>query len=200
MPQTERGILVDYQGHFLGALEWDASGPPPNFNVPRRGFRRVLPADVKHLLTDLAAIDALPGPDARWNFTSEQWEMPSQVVYLVDLNGQYRGKRTVWPSRFVAPSGVEVINTPPPETKSRRAIWCGDVDGWQFPRRVALVDQAGIVRNTALESPRSGTPDIDVPPGWDRINMDDNPRADGNPLVIGDDTGTVFNLTPPGPP
>lgn len=187
MPTFDRGILVDYQGFFLGALQWDASGPPPNFNVPRRGQRRVLPADVKHLLTSAAALDD-PKPNGRWDFNAEVWLLPSVEVWLIAETGALRGRRTIWPTRYVPPIGLSTVSVAPPATVSRRPIWDADQSAWVLPTTVALIDDDEIVQNTVLENPRADQPNVDVPNGWRRIDDSAGPLpsdVDGRGLSRG---------------
>lgn len=140
--KMQRGILVDAKGNFIGAFQWDASKPRPNFNLPRRGQRRVLPEDRKTLLPESVAVRGMEF--MRWNFQTQTWDTPSKKGWLVDERGNMRGSRRFFPDQPPSiPIGWQLTEVQPPRERNRRPYFhAGD---WKFANRAARVENGTIV-------------------------------------------------------
>lgn len=198
MREVNRGIVVDSEGYFLAAIQWDAGGPKPRINFPRRGEKKIRPENRKHLLMSDYAIENA-APNARWDFKPVRelqdpddpsspmvkvrdgtWRFPETEIFLVDKSGNYKGRRKVWPDRFVVPLGLRVVETPPPVEKGRRPIWDAAAAEWRFPRKVCVANASGLVENIVLENPRDDTPDVEIPDGGSRVDDRDGELLDDN--------------------
>lgn len=195
MSDVSRGVVVDYQGYFLAAVQWDSAGVPPRLNFPRRGERRIRPEDRKTLLTSAEAI-ADPQPNGRWNASTLVWELPTVKQWVVVQRRDiprfwtYSGAKTTWPERPPRmPRGSKLIDLPPIDVGiSRRPIWDDDAQAWIAPKTVATLDAQGNVTNFV----EAYDPAVDVPSDADSvIELDQMPTGENEvgefwPVDIGD--------------
>ena len=168
-PRLTRGVLVDYQGYFLAAWQWE--GAPPEFNKPRRGERLLRKEDKKHLLLDEAAT-ADPQPNGRWDFKKKVWEKPQTKLWVVEEGtGKLRGSRMVFLEK-VPPlgPGLEYVDVEPPSKRGRKPLWTGSE--WCYPRKVEVIENDEVVA-FCLENPREDQPDVEIKPGQEKRVIDD---------------------------
>ncbi|MDH5796939.1 MAG: hypothetical protein OEZ19_00100 [Paracoccaceae bacterium] len=188
-PEIKRGVLVDPQGFFLGAFQWEAGTPAPKFNTKAM---RNDPAKRLHLLTEDAALN-VPSAKARWDFNAKAWVLPETRFFIVEEStGRLCGGVTEWPERLRGlPPGKVYVDTPPPPERARRSVWNAGVQEWQDQIRVLLVTPEGVVDNIVLESPLASAHKIAVPKGWKRFDDKPGTRSpwpktwDGLPVGIG---------------
>ncbi len=168
MTDYQRGVVVDYQGYFLAAIQWDASGPPPNLNTPRHGRKRMKPEDVKTILTDVEAI-ADPLPNGRWNKKTKTWDKPNVQRWYVTVRrdkpdlGTFAGARMVWPDRLPQlPAYQRWVDVGPPACPGKRPVWSFSKGVWLVGKRVAVIDADGLCRNFVVSL---SDDDVAVPKG-----------------------------------
>ena len=184
MTELNRGVAVDAQGYFVGAFTWPAGTPSPKLNS--KGTPKA--EQLKLLLTEAAL--AVPSEKARWDFATETWSLPTERFFVVDeATGRKVSGSLQWRERLPGlRPGLVYVEVPPPAATSRKPLWNSEARAWEFPRRVALIDEDGLCANVALENPMTTTPDVEVPAGWER--EDDSSGAlptdvDGQPIQIG---------------
>ena len=187
MMEIERGILVDAKGNFLGAFQWDASGPPPQFNLPRGGKLR--PEDRKTLLAESVAERGMEFK--RWDFRAEAWIEPDKKAWLVDENGRLRGSRRYFADQIPnVPVGWILTELVPPKTVGQKPYFDR---GWKLPLKKARVERDTVINFECLRE------DFVTPPGVEYLDQPSLP--DGTPAKIGAtrDGGGVWT-NPPLPP
>lgn len=179
------GVLVDGEGYFLAALQWEADGIAPSFGSNEGKELK----DQRHLLTSETAI-LVSSEKARWDFGTQSWSLPTERYWVVDQRGTVIGGTTYWPARPPsAKPGTEIVLVPPPARDLARAkpVWDTEAQSWKDNRRVALIDEDGLVIDVQLENPRSDTENVVLPNGWEREDDDGGlPLNDeGQPVGIG---------------
>lgn len=182
----QKGVLVDHEGFFLGAFQWEDDENAPDLAVsPRVGERVVRLDDRRVFLTMPEALDP-PSEKARWDFQAKAWRQPEARYWIVDDRGTPVGGGLYHKSRPPrVPAGTALVTEAPGNTNGRRMIWNGTA--WQAPRRVIHVDGDGVVINIVNENPRDDQPDVATPAGCSRYTEDNWPlNADGNPAQRGD--------------
>jgi hypothetical protein len=191
----QRGVLIDVKGRFLAAIQWDASKPPPNFNVPKIGEKRVRPDDRKFIVTTDAALAGIKaGVSAWWRFdkAADEWVQPSQGRYLIDERGNLRGSVVMFPDDPIPPirieqEGYQWITDAPPQTKSSRRPLYRD-GAWVVPSAFCVVNPAGVIKAVAVAvSPD----DLNLPDRFSAIPRSDitvpsAPNEADRPAIIGD--------------
>jgi len=174
--EIARGILVDAKGNFLGAFQWDASKPRPQFNLPRTGQRGVLPDDLKTLLP---ATVAEPGMEfKRWDFRNEVWIEPNKKGWLIDERGSLRGSRKYFSDQIPnIPVGWRLVEQPPLKKTGQKSYFNVVAGGWKFPQKVARIENDTLVNFVCIR-------DIFNPPP--RVEYIDMPTTLlGEPAIIG---------------
>ena len=164
MTELNRGVAVDAQGYFVGAFTWPTGTPSPKLNS--KGTPKA--EQLKLLLTEAAL--AVPSEKARWDFATETWSLPTERFFVVDeATGRKVSGSLQWRERLPGlRPGLVYVEVPPPAATSRKPLWNSEARAWEFPRRVALIDEDGLCANVALENPMTTTPDVEVPAGWPR--------------------------------
>lgn len=168
------GVVVDEGGFVWATIQWDEKARQPNFNAPG------LP--LTYILTSPEAL-AIEDYKQRWDFNAKTWVNPTERYWLVDKRGDVIGGTTYWPERMpTAKPGFEVVTTPRPAKGPSKAgaVWDSEAQEWKENRRVAMIDEDGVVENMVLENPRSDTENVELPEGWEREDDD----GDGLPLDI----------------
>lgn len=165
---VERGVLIDEEGFFVAALQWEAGSPAPKFREKLTRGK----APTFMLLREPYAIENVE-PGARWDFQpvrepvdpgdpekgtrqvrSGSWLMPPETRWVVNVRrdipsiGSLSGSRKVWPERLPGlPSYQRWVTVAPPETRSAKPIFDFDRGEWVLPSAVWVVDGDGVVLN-----------------------------------------------------
>lgn len=166
-PQVSRGVLVDAGGYFLGAFQWAAGSPAPDFGSPSKTGL--------YFLTEAEALDP-PSEKARWNFSTKVWELPTTRLWIVEQKtGRCTGGGLFWLERLKPlPPGKIYVDIEPPKERGRVALWDDEDQTWKFPRVVFAGNATtGICENVILEQPQISAPPFD-PPGLARLGDDRN--------------------------
>ncbi len=171
--EMERGILVDAKGNFLGAFQWDATRPRPQFNLPRTGQSRVRPEDQKTLLAETVAERGMEFK--RWDFRAEVWIEPDKKGWLVDQNGSMRGSQRYFADQIPnVPVGWTLTEEVPPRKLGQKPYFDRV---WKFPLNKARVENDVLINFEAIRD------DTRPPPGVEYIDRPDLP--DGTPAALG---------------
>jgi len=175
--EIARGILIDAKGNFLGAFQWDASKPQPQFNLPRQGQNGVLPADLKTLLAESVAEEGMEFK--RWDFKNEVWVEPTEKGWLVDGNGGLRGSKRYFADQIPnIPVGWILTNKAPLRTPGQRSYFDLVADEWKFPLQLARVENDTLMNFECIRDDFVAPPEVEY---IDRPN-----RLDGTPAIKGD--------------
>lgn len=154
-PDMKRGVVIDHVGSFIAAWQWNSAEETPRVtNTPRQGQKRMRPEDMKYLITDPEAIED-PQPNGRYDRVAKVWRLPDTPVWIVrqrrDIPHYWvlTGKRMIWLDRPpVLPQGAAIVTEDPGQGRpGKKPIWNSDTKEWMWPRRVALLDENGVVTN-----------------------------------------------------
>lgn len=150
----ERGVIVDAEGYFLGAVQWEAGTPRPDVNGPRPEGST---APRLRLLTEPEAI-ADPIANGRWDAKTKVWLRPTVEMWIVNTRrdlpryGSLAGSRMVWPDRLPnLPAWQEWITTPPPASRRHRPLYDFEVQEWLEPVSVAIFNGDGVCANVVVK-------------------------------------------------
>lgn len=175
--EKERGIVIDPDGFPVAFVQWEKGKGRPSFSIRDNSGeiierRRVIPGDSYE-----------PGAE-NWRWTGSGWEQPDVEEVWVDQKGNYRRRVKVF-SKFMnrapdVPPGWAVATSPPPKSRSRRAIFDAEDGQWKFPARKVVLDSDGKVVNRILVDPRISAEAPALPPGRSLID-----EPEGVDVVVG---------------
>jgi hypothetical protein len=157
----KRGVVVDDQGFFLAAVQWEAGTPKPSsldLNGPRREGST---APRLRLLTSSEAI-ADPVPGGKWDSKKKVWLRPSVKMWAVNTRrdlpryGTLAGERLVWPERLPnLPAWQAWVTTPPPAgSRSRKPMYDFEAAEWIVPVAVVEFEEDGDTCKNIVVKPR----------------------------------------------
>jgi hypothetical protein len=174
--EFERGVLVDQDGFFAAAVQWQKGTPRPNVGGPRPAGGGALRIDGDpveptrlRLVTDPEAI-ADPVPNGRWDGKAKVWRKPSVQVWIVNVRrddpryGVLAGSRVVWPKRPMptVQGWQRLVTIEPPKTRAgRKPLFDFEAGEWVVPVSVAILDDNGDVINVVVK-PRLEVGDIEA--------------------------------------
>jgi len=159
--QFERGVVIDDQGFFMAAVQWEAGTPRPSsldLNGPRREGST---APRLRLLTDREAV-ADPVPGGRWDSKAKTWLRPNVKMWAVNMRrdwpryGTLAGERMVWPDRLPnLPAWQAWVTTPPPAgSGARKPMFDFETGEWVMPVSVVVFDEDGETCKNIVVKPR----------------------------------------------
>lgn len=129
---------------------------PPRVNFPRRGEKRVRAQHQMRVVADPHAY-ATGGPGLRWDADAADWKQPDTrwVLGRRIKPGFYAaaGEVTLWADSaedVTADLGFVLIDTPPPKTHARRAVWSEGLSLWIFPEKYEIRDSDGALVNLVV--------------------------------------------------
>lgn len=151
----ERGVIVDDEGYFLGAVQWEAGTPEPDVNGPRPDGSS---GPRLRLLRDPEAI-ADPVASGKWDTKAKAWLRPSVEMWIVNVRrdqpryGSLAGGRMVWPSRVPRlPPWQAWVSVPPPQgSRARIPLFDFEAQEWISPVTVAEFDAQGVCTNLVVK-------------------------------------------------
>jgi len=157
--EYERGVIVDEEGFFLGAVKWEKGTPAPDLKTARGDGTN---AYRLRLLTEAEAIEN-PNPNGRWDFKAKKWIAPDVPIWIVNRRrdkpiGTLAGSRMIFAGRPPRVADYqEIITTPPPEMRrGRKPIYDFTTNEWISPVTVATFDDAGVCTNVIVKERLEG--------------------------------------------
>lgn len=181
MSDENKGVLVDNEGFFIGAVTWPATMKRPQINAPntpREQRNRMLPA---------AFFDE-HAEEKRFDFDKQEWVKASGFASVVNARGDFLQKVRYFKGyehRLPTLSpGLEYVFKPKPKNeKTFRWIWSGA--DWVRPDVVAVIEGDKIV-SAALQNPREDQPNVaDILPAGQSVLVEWPAKADGEYARIG---------------
>lgn len=163
--EIERGIVLDEDGFPVAFVQWE-KGQRPNFN------QKLADGSTKrHKVID-GALYKSGAESGRWN--GQAWEYPDAEEIWVNEKGQYRKRQRVFSQHMnrapALPPGWTIAGSPPPKSRSRRAVYDKFDGQWKFPKVKVVLADDGTVINRVLVDPREGIKPPPLPPGQRMID------------------------------
>ena len=177
-----RGILVDRDGFFVDRVQWSGSRPAVNEKgTPKEKRKRLLPLETYPNAANV------PSRNAKWDFEAMDWIAPNDEMVLIkedtgEVVKRFKGFKDKLPD---CPEGCVIVDDVPPKVRHFKPIYDKAKQAFVRPRRVALIDPDGVVKNVVLENPNDSAPDVDVPKGWSRVDDRDEWPVDDDRAPIG---------------
>lgn len=154
----ERGVIVDGEGHFIAAVQWQEGSQPPS-NLQLNGARpEGSKAPRLRLIRDPEAI-ADPMPGGKWDARAKAWQSPNVEMWVVNVRrdlpryGVLSGGRRVWPGRLPPLQSWQAwVTDPPPKTRrGRKPMYDFEAGEWIVPVSVAIYDDDGTCLNVVVK-------------------------------------------------
>jgi hypothetical protein len=165
----DRGVIVDDDGFFVGAVKWQRGTPGPT-NGYLNGQRKAGSTQPRlRLVTDAEAI-ANPLPGGRWDAKAKEWQAPPKELWIVNVRrddpryGVLSGSRRVWPGRPLPslPGWQAFVDVAPPARRpGRKPLFDFDVGEWVMPVSVVVFAEDGETCTNVVVKPRLEAGDVE---------------------------------------
>lgn len=176
--EFERAVVVDPEGFFVAALQWEKGTPAPDLqtrltkgSAPKLIMLRD-PYAIEHVNPayrwDFTPVREQPDPDGPTQFVrAGTWQKPPARRWIVSQRRDYpdlwflTGERMIWPERAPRLSeGAKFVDVEPPKSSTNKPIWHDARGEWVLPRRFLVCDADGCVLNTVLSYVDEDRPEL----------------------------------------